>query len=439
MSGRAPLSPWSGVTFSLKGVTCAVFLFNAPSLAAQVRVRADFSGANLLTWVERKTNEFDITLRKDNGEHPYQWYLFGIEAPVGEKLTFHIVGAGASAAPNAWQFALPVVSHDGGASWERVTDTQYADGIYRFSLFTQAEQELIAYNPVYGLQRWLWFVDSISVHPRVRAVQEIGKSINGNPLHMLWISDPRTESMHALPTVWIIARQHPAEVGGSWMLEGFLGWLLGNDPSAGRFLERASVVVVGFMNPDGVERGNYRTNAQGADLLTSWFAADSQVVPTVAAVKNQMYLFAESDGVIRLFLDLHSHSTIRANFSFVLNPHVAGDELHTRTLAFLKELGQLNDDFSRDLSAAGIMGVGAIASGWAFREFGASAVVVESSYQDLDAMGRCGEYMTVRRLNALGRDIGRAVASVYFGVQLVTEEPRGQSLSATEEILLLAC
>lgn len=43
---------------------------------------------------------------------------------------------------------------------------------------------------------------------------------------------------------------------------------------------------------------------------------------------------------------------------------------------------------------------------------GASAFVLEASYQDLADMGRAGTYMTTAKYRTLGENIGLAVASV---------------------------
>ncbi len=61
-----------------------------------------------------------------------------------------------------------------------------------------------------------------------------------------------------------IARQHPGETIGSWMMEGFL-----NKLDEGIF-ESILWVVVPMMNVDGVILGNNRTGIAGLDYNRYW-------------------------------------------------------------------------------------------------------------------------------------------------------------------------
>lgn len=57
-----------------------------------------------------------------------------------------------------------------------------------------------------------------------------------------------------------IARQHPGESVGSWMMEGFMNHLVQNSPD--NFLW----IIVPMVNIDGVVLGNNRTGIVGYDL-----------------------------------------------------------------------------------------------------------------------------------------------------------------------------
>jgi len=64
----------------------------------------------------------------------------------------------------------------------------------------------------------------------------------------------------------IIARQHPGETMGSWVMQGVLEFLLSEDPIAIYLRKQLVFKIVPMMNPDGVIHGNYRTSLSGSDL-----------------------------------------------------------------------------------------------------------------------------------------------------------------------------
>ncbi len=64
--------------------------------------------------------------------------------------------------------------------------------------------------------------------------------------------------------VFAIARQHPGESIGSWMMDGFLGKI--NEAEFGSILW----VVIPMLNVDGVILGNNRTGISGLDYNRYW-------------------------------------------------------------------------------------------------------------------------------------------------------------------------
>ena len=64
----------------------------------------------------------------------------------------------------------------------------------------------------------------------------------------------------------ITARVHPGESQSSWVLQGFLQFLLSDEEDA-KVLRRHYVFkIIPMLNPDGVIYGNYRCSLLGVDL-----------------------------------------------------------------------------------------------------------------------------------------------------------------------------
>jgi murein tripeptide amidase MpaA len=60
------------------------------------------------------------------------------------------------------------------------------------------------------------------------------------------------------PYILILARQHPGETVGSYMMHGVMEFLLQDSPECRFLKENFVMVLVPMMNPDGVVHGNYR-------------------------------------------------------------------------------------------------------------------------------------------------------------------------------------
>lgn len=72
------------------------------------------------------------------------------------------------------------------------------------------------------------------------------------------------ENINSSAIVVAMARQHPGESVGSWMMEGFVNRLLETQNSL-------SWVLIPMVNIDGVILGNNRTGVQGYDFNRHWY------------------------------------------------------------------------------------------------------------------------------------------------------------------------
>lgn len=88
-------------------------------------------------------------------------------------------------------------------------------------------------------------------------------TISNNPIPYLTIEHKASSNRK---TILCMARQHPGETVGSYVLESFLDCLVAKP----NLLEQYRFVVVPMVNPDGVIYGNFRTNLAGFDLNRQW-------------------------------------------------------------------------------------------------------------------------------------------------------------------------
>jgi len=105
----------------------------------------------------------------------------------------------------------------------------------------------------------------------------------------------------------ICSRVHPGESNASFIIEGFLEFLLSNENQA-RYLRDTYVFkVVPMLNPDGVIVGNYRCNLTGLDLNRQWINPSAKLATEIFAMKEMIRKTLECREVC-LFVDIHGHS-----------------------------------------------------------------------------------------------------------------------------------
>ncbi len=400
------------------GVTGVVALAGCDSSTGptppEVEIDTDFEGASLESWTPHSANEFTVRIRKDTNSEFARWYSFRVQGGQGEKLTFHITNAGDVSAADAWSFNRPVVSSDGGVTWDRIPTTSYDGEVFTFHHTPTSENEWIALNPVYNFSRWLNLVEEIRPHPMVDSLVVLTQTLEGRPVHLVKITDPAVhDSLKG--AVWATARQHPAEVAGSWMAEGLLLWLLSDRPQAAEVRRRAVFYMVPFLNPDGVALGNYRVNSAGANLNREWSNQDPATAPSVAATAQAIERFVASGRTFDFFVDFHAYSSLRKNFFFYAGRNRAPEEQVQEIEALMDLFQVINGDFTRSRSSTSNADT-RLAMGWVVENFEVQAVTFEASYQDVTYGPFANQYMTVDRYLALGEGLGRSLAELLFGV-----------------------
>lgn len=88
------------------------------------------------------------------------------------------------------------------------------------------------------------------------------------------------------PVVFVSARVHPGETPGSYMMDGFLSFILSNDKRAELLRNIYLFKIVPVINPDGVVRGYYRTDTYGRNLNRFYDNPSLEEQPSIYAIKK---------------------------------------------------------------------------------------------------------------------------------------------------------
>jgi hypothetical protein len=144
-------------------------------------------------------------------------------------------------------------------------------------------------------------------------VDSIGASVQGRGLFMLTIQDtlpvfdPRTR-------VWIHARTHPSEVQSTWVTNEMIAFLLSDHPAAKVLRDSCVFNIVPMINPDGVELGRPRQNANGVDIESNWAVVPGE--PEVQALRAKFIQLMAAENPIRIALNMHSSISCTRYFVF---------------------------------------------------------------------------------------------------------------------------
>ena len=153
------------------------------------------------------------------------------------------------------------------------------------------------------------YLSSLNNYKDILRFDEIGKSLEGNSLHMLIITNfnDSFDELANKKAIIFTSRVHPGESNGSYVIHGVIEFLLSNDPAAKNLRKNFIFKIVPMLNPDGVVRGNFRMNFLGKDLNRMWDEPSETICPTIFNTVKMIKKTLDSRDIY-FFCDFHGHS-----------------------------------------------------------------------------------------------------------------------------------
>ncbi|XP_055458081.1 cytosolic carboxypeptidase 3 isoform X1 [Psammomys obesus] len=159
-----------------------------------------------------------------------------------------------------------------------------------------------------NLQEYLSGINSDPVRSKFCKIRVLCHTLARNMVYVLTITTPlKNSDSRKRKAVILTARVHPGETNSSWIMKGFLDYILGDSSDAQLLRDTFIFKVVPMLNPDGVIVGNYRCSLAGRDLNRNYTSLLKESFPSVWYTRNMIHRLMEKREVI-LYCDLHGHS-----------------------------------------------------------------------------------------------------------------------------------
>ncbi|XP_028928622.1 cytosolic carboxypeptidase 3 isoform X2 [Ornithorhynchus anatinus] len=291
---------------------------------------ARFESGNLQKVVKVGEYEYQLTMRSDlfTNRHT-QWYYFQVtNTQAGTPYRFTIVNFAKPASlygrgmrPLFYSEKEAEAHHIG---WKRTGDQiKYyrnnlgQDGRRFFSLtwtfqFPHSKDTCYfahCYPYTYAnLQDYLAVICNDPVKSKFCKVGVLCHSLARNMVYVLTITTPSRDSgPRKRKAVILTARVHPGESNSSWIMKGFLDYILGESSDAQLLRDTFVFKVIPMLNPDGVIVGNYRCSLTGRDLNRNYKSILKELFPSIWHTRNMIRrVMAERE--VLLYCDFHGHS-----------------------------------------------------------------------------------------------------------------------------------
>ncbi|XP_054997631.1 cytosolic carboxypeptidase 2 [Sorex araneus] len=187
-----------------------------------------------------------------------------------------------------------------------------------------------------NLRCYLLSVANNPVQSQFCKLRTLCRSLAGNTVYLLTITNPsRTpQEAAAKKAVVLSARVHPGESNSSWVMNGFLDFILSSSPDAQLLRDLFIFKVIPMLNPDGVIVGNYRCSLAGKDLNRHYKTMLKDSFPCIWHTRNMIKRLLEEREVL-LYCDFHGHSRKHNIFLYGCNSIDRKYWLHERVFPLM--------------------------------------------------------------------------------------------------------
>ena len=226
-------------------IATALLCSSVNSSMADVKIDADYPGGNI---VVGQIKEGVVDLRQDPRDTKRWWiyWNFRVRGAEGRTLKFRFTNR------NVIGTRGPAVSLDEGRTWSWLGMKAVKDASFSYAFTPDAKSVRFAFSQPYQETDLKRFLTQHEGNKHL-ALRELCKTRKGRSVECIHIG-----KLDGHPTcrVLITCRHHACESTASYVVEGIMAALLAETGDGKWFRENAEVLVVPFMDKDGVEDGD---------------------------------------------------------------------------------------------------------------------------------------------------------------------------------------
>lgn len=253
-----------------------------------MKITTDFPGGNIV--VEEIDGDV-VRLHQDLRDTDGDWFYwhFEVAEAKGRTLRFEFTKSPAISGRG------PAVSLDQGASWQWLNGGETNGFLYTFP--EAGGPVLFCVTIPYTEENWRRFLADFpsNLHLRTGTLCESRK---GRPVEKLICGCLEGKAKHR---ILVVTRHHCCETMTSLALEGLIAWVLGDEPASNWFCANVELVVIPFMDKDGVQDGDQGKNRLPRDHNRDY--EGESIYPETRALRALVESW--SDQRLRIGLDLH--------------------------------------------------------------------------------------------------------------------------------------
>ncbi len=260
-------------------------------LWADITIDADYPGGNI---VLERIEDDTVYLHQDLRDTVGWWFYwnFRVRGAAGRSLTFHFTNK------NVFGTRGPAVSLDEGDTWSWLGHHTVQDTSFRYRISNDADCVRFAFAIPYLESDLNDFLKPYEQNRHLRQ-ERLCTTRKGRAVRRLHIGQLNGIPEHRL---LLTCRHHACESSASYVLEGMMAALLA-DTKDGRWMrEHVEVLIVPFMDKDGVQEGDQGKNRSPRDHNRDY--ADESLYASTGALRELVPTW--SDARLRMAIDLHS-------------------------------------------------------------------------------------------------------------------------------------
>lgn len=268
---------------------CGTRLAHPSPSPAPVQVDANFPGGNI---VVEKIEGDKVTIRQDRRDTEGWWFYwcFRVRGAAGKTLTFNFTDGDPVGVRG------PAVSFDEGAKWTWLGKTP-ENKAFSLTFPADANSVRFGFGMSYTETQLTTFLGRIGKNASLK-LETLCQSRKGRKVERL-----RLGKVTGKPEfrVLVTCRAHACEMMTSYVAEGLIEAVLADSDQGKWFRKSVELLVIPFVDKDGVEDGDQGKNRRPRDHNRDY--EEKAIYPETQAI--QKFVPQWSDGKLRLAIDLH--------------------------------------------------------------------------------------------------------------------------------------